>query len=299
MIVTGAAPGSIGFATASTLASWGADVTVTTRSDPRLLAQALRAALPAGSGEIDADTLDLADRSSVSRFADAYGSRHGRLDVLINNAGIHLDLLSQWREPHQVDGAEIHWRTNYLGTMQLTDVLLPLLLEAGGRSGDARIVNVVSMLHARGRNAFLFAPIAPYDSWVAYGTSKLALMHASFELQRHHAGAGLQAYCLHPGAVFSNIATRGLAGNPRLEAIRHRFAPVERYFLLTAEEGAQTSIHCATKPALGGGRYFRRCAPAMTGAEAGNRQVAARLWDQTQAWMAGAAEQPARSVSGR
>jgi NAD(P)-dependent dehydrogenase (short-subunit alcohol dehydrogenase family) len=286
MIVTGASPGSIGFATARTLASWGADVTVTTRSDSSSLAQALRASLPAGRGSIDADVLDLADADSVSRFAGAYAERHGRLDVLINNAGIHLDLLSQWREPRLVDGVEIHWRTNYLGTMQLTHALLPLLLQSAARTGDARVVNVVSMLHARGRNAFLFAPITPFNSWVAYGTSKLALVHASSELQRRHAAAGLQAYCLHPGAVFSNIAAKGLVGNPRLAAIRDLFAPVERFFLLTPDEGAQTQIHCATAAQLPGGQYFRDCAPAFASGEALDAQVASRLWNETQAWVA-------------
>ncbi|HET8883611.1 MAG TPA: SDR family NAD(P)-dependent oxidoreductase [Solimonas sp.] len=286
MIVTGAAPGSIGFATARTLASWGADVTVTTRSDPASLAQALRASLSAGSGSIDVDVLDLADAKSVSRFAGAYAERHGRLDVLVNNAGIHLDLLSQWREPRLVDGIEIHWRTNYLGTMQLTHALLPLLLQGAVQTKDARVVNVVSMLHARGRNAFLFAPITPYNSWVAYGTSKLALVHASFELQRRHAAAGLQAYCLHPGAVFSNIAAKGLAGNPRLAAIRDLFAPVERFFLLTPDEGAQTQIRCATAAQLAGGQYFRNCAPAFASGDALDAQAASRLWDETQAWIA-------------
>src|SRR3546814_19083217 len=128
------------------------------------------------------------------------------------------------------------------------------------------------MLHTRGRNEFLFTPITPYNSWVAYGTSKLALVHATFELQRHHAAAGLQAYCLHPGAVFSNIADKGLSGNPRLQAIRTLFAPIERQLLLTPKEGAQTSLYCATQPALAGGRYFPRCAASSDSTEADDRR---------------------------
>ena len=45
-------------------------------------------------------------------------------------------------------------------------------------------VNVVSKLHDRGRNEWLFAPVTPYDSWAAYGTSKLALVHEAAEVQR-------------------------------------------------------------------------------------------------------------------
>lgn len=286
MIVTGAASGSIGFATARTLAAWGADVVATTRGGAEVLAAALRAGLPADRGKIDVLPLDLAQADSVRTFADVYAARYGTLDVLVNNAGVHLDLLSQWRKPRRLDdGFEIHWRTNYLGPMQLTQRLLPLLLESGRSSGDARIVNLVSQLHARGRNAGLFAPLEPYDSWAAYGTSKLALVHASFELQRRHAGQGLQTYCLHPGAVFSNIAAHGLRGNPRIEALRRVFAPLEAFFLLTPEEGAQTSVYCATQPGLAGGAYFKGCRPAPASREAQDTEVSARLWQATQDWI--------------
>src|SRR6185295_9523929 len=115
-------------------------------------------------------------------------------------------LRSQWKAPRLVDGDEIHWRTNYLGTMELTHRLVPFLCSSGRRGGDARIVNVVSMLHAKGRNDALFAPLSPYDSWTAYGTSKLALVHATFELDRRMASSHVRATCLHPGAVYSRIA---------------------------------------------------------------------------------------------
>lgn len=128
VIVTGATPGSIGFATACRLAELGDDVTVTSRSG------------------VHGRPLNLTDARSVTGFATWYAEHSdGRLDVLVNNAGVHLDLCSTWREPHcTADGFEVHWRTNYLGTMQLTHLLLPLLEETGRRTGDARVVNVVS-----------------------------------------------------------------------------------------------------------------------------------------------------------
>ena len=95
---------------------------------------------------------------------------------------------------------EVHWRTNYLGTAQLTRLLLPLLL---GRPtvGEARVVNVVSKLHDRGRNEWLDGDLVPYDSWAAYGTSKLALVHEAAEIERRYGDRGVHGYSLHPGAL--------------------------------------------------------------------------------------------------
>ncbi|MDB5971995.1 MAG: hypothetical protein JWQ90_4445 [Hydrocarboniphaga sp.] len=284
IIVTGASPGSIGFETAKALAQWGAEVTVTTRAQPEALATVLS---DAARRPIDAITLDLCDAATVERFVATYRQRHGeRLDVLINNAGVHLDLLSKWKQPRRsADGFEIHWRSNYLGTMHLTHRLLPLLCSAAAASGDARIVNLVSQLHTRGRNDQLFERTRPYHSWAAYGLSKLALIHAGFEIQRRYAQRSqLQAYCLHPGAVLTDIASKGLAGHPRVEALRKALRPIEAFFLLTAAEGAQTSLHCATRPGLAGGLYYRNCQAAKPSADSEDAAVAARLWDATASW---------------
>jgi NAD(P)-dependent dehydrogenase (short-subunit alcohol dehydrogenase family) len=290
IIVTGASPGSIGFATARTLAAWGATVIITTRSDPQAALAALRQSLQnvGAAADIAAHPLDLCSADSAKRFAEWYAhAQGGGLDALVNNAGVHLDLLSQWKEPHlSADGFEIQWRTNYLGTAHLTHLLLPLLRDTARQVGEARVVNVVSMLHARGSNAGLFTPPQPYNSWTAYGLSKLALVHATFELQRRHAETSkVQAYCLHPGAVFTNIAAKGLAGSRLIEGVRNALAPVEGFFLLTPEEGAQTQIHCATHPRLAGGMYYDKCRPVQPSAEALDRGVAARLWDETEAWV--------------
>jgi NAD(P)-dependent dehydrogenase (short-subunit alcohol dehydrogenase family) len=293
IVVTGCGADSIGEATAHKLAAWGATVVVTTRAAATSAAAvaAITGRLPKDCpGRVLGHALDLCDPASVAGFAEWYRATQGeRLDVLVNNGGIHLDLRSQWHAPQlTTDGHEIHWRTNYLGTMHLTHCLLPLLRATAGRQGEARIVNVVSMLHARGRNAALFggsSALQPYNSWVAYGTSKLALVHATRELQRRYAADGVQAYCLHPGAVLTRIADKGLAGQTLLAAVRRAFAPVEAFFLLTPDEGAQTQIHCATRPGLVGGLYYRDCQPTQASTESGDATVASQLWDETQAWL--------------
>lgn len=286
-IVTGAAPGSIGFATALNLLSWGAQVTVTRRSQSQALVAAILAEQANAEGRIRAFDLDLSQAESVSAFAQAYTQEVGELDVLINNAGIHLDLLSQWSEPKlSSDNFEIQWRTNYLGSFQLTQALLPLLLTSAEKTGDARVVNVVSMLHDKGLNSEFFNPVRPYNSWHAYGQSKLALVHYSQHLQTLYAAKGLQAYCLHPGSVYTNVAAKGLSGNPKIEAFRNAMAPFEKFFLKTPLEGAQTTVKCASEKGVAGGLYYRDCKLAKASPETNQPQVAAKLHEQTLQWLA-------------
>jgi NAD(P)-dependent dehydrogenase (short-subunit alcohol dehydrogenase family) len=222
----------------------------------------------------------------VQAFVDWFQDRYGDgLDVLVNNAGVHLDLMNDWKQPQLLDGHEVHWRINYLGTMHLTHLLLPALLATAERTGEARVVNVVSKLHTRGRNDAMFAPPASYSSWNAYGQSKLALVHATHELQDRDRAQGLRAYALHPGSVYTGIASRGLQGHRVVGAVRRLLAPVERLGLLTPEQGAQTTLVCATEPGLEGGRYFSDGVPTPASREADDRATSVRLWDETEAWV--------------
>jgi NAD(P)-dependent dehydrogenase (short-subunit alcohol dehydrogenase family) len=282
IVATGATPGSLGFATAAALADWGARVVVTTRSNT----DAAVRALTRDGRDVAGHPLELTDSASVVRFAEWYAARADGLDVLVNNAGVHLDLRNTWTSPQLVDGHEIHWRTNYLGTMHVTELLLPLIVGTGRQTGDARVVTVVSKLHVRGRNQFLFGPIEPYHSWDAYGTSKLALIHAMNELARRHAADGVHAYSLHPGSVYSHIADRGLEGHRMISALRRVAAPIERLMLLSPADGAQTTLHCATAADLRSG-YYRDCRVAEPSMQVQDSDAARRLWTETADWLGG------------
>ena len=211
VIVTGTSPGSLGYETARTLAGWGADVVATCLRNRESLEDSLLGDLE-GNG-LDADSvtvrrLDLCDADSVAEFAAWYTKSYdSRLHVLINNAGVHKGVFSRkTRPPPAPDGCEVHWRTNYLGPFHLTKLLLPALQRGGRESGDARILNVTSHLHETGTNESLFEEPVSYDAWDAYGTSKLALVHFTFELQRRYAAEyNLQAVAVDPGSVSTNL----------------------------------------------------------------------------------------------
>jgi NAD(P)-dependent dehydrogenase (short-subunit alcohol dehydrogenase family) len=293
IIVTGCSAGSLGYETARQLANWGAVVIISTRNNTAVVTDSLRATLAGetAKGQIDGHNLDLSDAASVEAFSLWYREHYGeRLDCLINNAGIHLDLMSKWKEPKlTADGHEIQWRTNYLGTVHLTSNLLPILRKTGSEVGEARVVNVISQLHSRANNALLFDGNRSYESWQAYGLSKLGLIHFTRELDRRYATSdSLKSYCLHPGGksgVYTNVADKGFEGHALLGLLRKLGAPLEKLFMATAGEGAQTQLYCATAAEAESGGYFVNCQRSETTADGSDSSAAGRLWQDTDEWL--------------
>lgn len=180
IIVTGGNSG-VGKETATALAAAGYSVLIAARDIPK---SELAAADMAG--EVEVAHLDLADLTSVRKFADSVDA----VDVLVNNAGVLGLPLSR-----TADGFETHMGTNYLGHFALTCLL-------GDRIQD-RVVSVTSMNH-------LFATMhlddlnwhtRRYSKWAAYGQSKLAVMLFTDELARR----GVRAIVVDPGGADTNI----------------------------------------------------------------------------------------------
>src|SRR5262249_28365363 len=113
VLVTGASTG-LGLETARALATTGAHVVLTARSEEKGMdaETAIRAGLPGAS--LEHGVLDLASLASVRAFADWFLARHDRLDVLINNAGVMFTPLER-----TADGFELQLGTNYLGPFLL------------------------------------------------------------------------------------------------------------------------------------------------------------------------------------
>lgn len=274
-IVTGANSG-IGTETARVLALGGAQVILGCRSVTlgEEVATRLRASLPAGAGQLDVQAVDLADLVSVRAFAEAYLASGRRLHILVNNAGVMAPPLGKTAQGH-----ELQVGTNHLGHFLLTTLLLPLL-EA---SAPARIVNVSSGLHTRGKGERLLETLerdpgytsrkyVPFD---AYGDSKLANVLFTRQLAKVLPPA-VQTFSLHPGVIPTNLTrSMGLGG-----AV---FRAVGKVFMKSIAQGAATSVYAATAPALAGdsGAYLADCAVARSSREGRDDALAARLWDVT------------------
>lgn len=188
--MTGASSG-LGLETTRTLARAGAHVVLAVRDIAR--GETASAAI---DGITDVWALDLADLSSVRRFAESWT---GPIDILINNAGIMAV-----PEGRSVDGFELQIGTNHLGPFLLTNLLLPSITD--------RVVTVTSQLHQRARLDLedLNWEHRTYNSMRAYSDSKLANLLFTFELQRRlsQAGCRMRAVTAHPGIARTNLAKR-------------------------------------------------------------------------------------------
>jgi NAD(P)-dependent dehydrogenase (short-subunit alcohol dehydrogenase family) len=209
---------------------------------------------------------DLADFASVRKLAAEVRDRYGHLDVLVNNAGLMID-----QRTTTPQGIETTFATNHLGPFLLTNLLLDLLRK--GR--EPRIVHVSSEAHrfARFQPDDLVMP-KKYSSMVVYGNSKLANILFSNELARRLAPDGITSNSLHPGVVKTNFGSGS-------SSVFSLLLGLARPFLLTAEQGAETSIYLAASPEVQGrtGLYYDKKKPKTPSQDARSDYFARELWE--------------------
>jgi NAD(P)-dependent dehydrogenase (short-subunit alcohol dehydrogenase family) len=263
-MVTGATSG-IGAVTARELARLGGAVVIVGRSPARCAREVARIRRAAPGASVEALVADLSSQADVRRLAAAFAERHGRLDVLVHNAGARF-----MRRELSTDGIERTFALNHLAPFLLT-VLLRKALEA---SGAGRVVTVSSDAH-RGRSLDFddLQGAARYERVEAYARSKLANLLFTYELARRLAGRGVTANALHPGTVATNLGAE--AG-----WLRAKVRNLVKRSLLTPEEGARTSVYLASSPEVEGvtGRYFEDCHETRSSDESYDAAAAARLW---------------------
>jgi NAD(P)-dependent dehydrogenase (short-subunit alcohol dehydrogenase family) len=264
-VVTGATRG-IGRATAEALAQLGATVVVHGR-DARAVDRTCHAiAESAGNANVTGVVADLSALAEVRGLAREILSRHERLDVLINNAG-----LGAVRRLLTADGFERQLAVNHLAPFLLTNLLLDRLKA----SAPARIVVVSSMAYRRSGLDFedLNWERRKYNGLEAYGASKLANILFTLELARRLEGTGVTANCLHPGVVATNIfGSMGVFGK--------LFGALAKPMLLSPADGAKTTVYLASSPEVAAvsGRFFDKCRETALAPETRDRKTAQRLW---------------------
>ena len=189
-LVTGAYKG-IGFEIARQLAKRGVHVIIGARDEAK--ARKGVEALKVRDGQAEPLAIDLDNPSSVRQAADAVRARHGRLDVLINNAGIYPDERGVDLMATPPDHILAAFRTNALGTVLVTQAFLPLLEE----SGRGRIVNVSSGMGALSGMTTAQGP--------AYSIAKTALNAVTCQFAAALKERGVPVNSMCPGWVKTDM----------------------------------------------------------------------------------------------
>jgi NAD(P)-dependent dehydrogenase (short-subunit alcohol dehydrogenase family) len=266
-LITGANTG-IGKETARALARRGARVFLACRSQETGRQAIEEISAQTGNHDLELLSLDLADLDSVRRCAEDFLATGEPLHVLINNAGV------AGARGMTDSGFERMFGTNHVGPFLLTN----LLLERLKSSPPARIVNVASDAHYNAPGIDWDAVRRPTKSFTTmreYSVSKLAnVLHAQ-ELARRLEGSGVTTYALHPGVIASDIWRR----------VPWPIRPLMKRRMDTPEQGARTSLYCATSETVAGesGRYYDDCR-AKEPAAAATAELAGELWRRSSEW---------------
>eukprot|EP00058_Branchiostoma_floridae_P020250 XP_002605740.1 hypothetical protein BRAFLDRAFT_280019 [Branchiostoma floridae] len=271
VVITGANAG-IGRETALDLARRGGRIILACRSRERAEEARQDIIWQTDNQNVVFRKLDLASLESVRQFAEEMKREEGRLDILINNAGLC------WHSDEKTaEGFDLQFGVNHFGHFLLTNLLLDLLK----KSAPSRIVVVSSMMHIYGK--LDFTPTNEngdrYPNLKSYWPSKLANILFAKELARRLEGTGVTVNSLHPGVIYTDLwdsikADHGFVWG----TIMKGFCWV---LMKSAREGAQTTIHCAVEETLQNvtGRYFADCSIAEESEDAKDDGLAKKLWE--------------------
>lgn len=228
-LVTGANKG-IGLETVRQLAAKGITVLLGARNEKRGL-EATETLKKEGL-DVRFLHLDVNDPASQEKAARFIADEYGRLDILINNAGVIRD-----REVSASKGTPEQWRetfeTNLFSLISLTQKLLPLIQ----KSDAGRIVNLTSILGSLRLNSDPNSHLSALSAGTAYNASKTALNMFTVHLANELKNTSIKVNAAHPGWVKTDMGGEA--------------APLE------IKEGATTSVWLATLPDNGPtGGYF-------------------------------------------
>jgi NAD(P)-dependent dehydrogenase (short-subunit alcohol dehydrogenase family) len=236
IMVTGATDG-LGRALATELAGRGATLLLHGRDEVRLADTVERIRAENANEKPRTYVADFSSLDEAGGMAERIERDQGRIDVLVNNAGIGTTLPGDGVRMESRDGHELRFAVNYLAHFLLTRRLESLIV----RSAPARIVNVSSA----GQAPIDFDDVMlerAYDGVQAYCQSKLAQVMLTFDLAEELRDAGVTVNCLHPASYMPTKIVMHARGSA----------------VSTLEEGRDATMRLAADAALDGvtGRYF-------------------------------------------
>jgi NAD(P)-dependent dehydrogenase (short-subunit alcohol dehydrogenase family) len=183
-LVTGGSSG-IGLAIACALGKEGYRLTIAARQPERLGGAVER--LRAGGATVEGVAADVGREEDAVALIARHRELYGRLDVLVNNAGVGIGgRLEEIRTEH----LDTQLAVNLRGTVLCTREALPLLRQAGAEHGEALIVNVASIAGKLGAAGL-----------AVYAATKAAAINFTRSTHREVGGAGIQCTALAPGFV--------------------------------------------------------------------------------------------------
>ncbi|MFK8003108.1 MAG: SDR family NAD(P)-dependent oxidoreductase [Polyangiales bacterium] len=271
-VITGANTG-IGEVAARELVAAGAEVFLACRSAERGKAAAERIAAATGKEAPALLPLDLGSFESVRACADLFLGMNKPLHMLINNAGL------AGFQGQTTEGFEMAFGVNHLGHFLLTLLLEDKIVESAKDGDPARIVTVASRAHRKATGIDWAAAqqrTKTTSGYPEYCVSKLANILFSAKLAERLKDKNVLCYSLHPGVVASDVWRR----------VPGPFRFIMKLFMITNEEGAMTTLHCATSPecATQTGLYYDKCAPVKPNGLGTDMALAEELWKRSIEW---------------
>jgi NAD(P)-dependent dehydrogenase (short-subunit alcohol dehydrogenase family) len=218
-LVTGGSSG-IGLAIARALGEDGYGLTVSARRPDKLEA-AVSGLRDQGIEDVQAVPGNMASEDDIKRVIDAHRERYGRLDVLINNAGVGIGSAISDAETKKLDmQLDVNLRGVYL---TLRDCI-PMLKEAGAEHGKALVVNTASIAGVRGQG------------WLAaYSATKAAVIGLSQGAHMELSNDGIQVTAFAPGFVDTAMTDWVEGQVPREKMIKPEdLAEAVRFLLRTS-----------------------------------------------------------------
>ena len=265
-IITGATSG-VGYESAKRLAQAGAHLVLVCRNIEK--AQGVKAEFMAlFNARVDLVQADFSNLDDVRSAADQILHQYSAINILINNAGLHLTTRTLTAQ-----GFEAVFCVNHLASFLFTRLLLERMIE----TSSSRIIQVNSEGHRFGGLNLddLHWKKRRYNGYKSYGASKTAQMLTVWELADRLKGSSVTINAVHPGAVATNIGmNNGIL-----------FQMYQKYFLFPFLKRPKISgevlYYFAAAPELNktSGKFFNQTIEEKPAPHALDRITGKRIWD--------------------